>query len=151
MRPTKTKPVIALDIDGTLGDCIESTAPAKGYGYCKGKKKNGYAHREAWEELNGPIPKGLVIRHKCHNRKCINVDHLMIGSCKDNTKDMFDAGRNFVQTRTITDEVIQRYLNGEPTDKLAEEIGVHRNSITRAARDRGLRKKNGKINKRTVK
>lgn len=34
------------------------------------------AHRLAWEMVNGPIPAGMVIRHRCGNRSCVNPDHM---------------------------------------------------------------------------
>ncbi|UJQ86761.1 HNH endonuclease [Gordonia phage Jalebi] len=124
-------------------DCIDSDGPNKGYGYARAPG-GGYAHREAWIQAHGPIPKGMVIRHTCHNRRCINVDHLLLGTYKENTQDMFDANRQAKQNRVITDEIIARYANGESTANLAQEIGVHRNAISRAARDRGVRIGSGK-------
>ena len=50
-------------------------------------RKTRLAHRVAWEEVHGPIPDGLVVRHKCDNRACINVDHLELGTHKDNRHD----------------------------------------------------------------
>lgn len=34
------------------------------------------AHRIAYEQAVGPIPKGLVIDHLCRNTLCVNPDHL---------------------------------------------------------------------------
>ncbi len=33
-------------------------------------------HRLAWTHLRGPVPDGYHVHHKCHNRRCANVDHL---------------------------------------------------------------------------
>jgi hypothetical protein len=34
------------------------------------------AHRVVYEALVGPIPEGLVIDHLCHNKLCMNPEHL---------------------------------------------------------------------------
>jgi len=34
------------------------------------------------------LPDGIVIRHKCDNPNCINIDHLEEGTKKDNSMDM---------------------------------------------------------------
>ena len=51
-------------------------------------------HRALYEQKFGPIPSGLVVRHKCDNRACINMEHLELGTPEDNWRDMFTRGRN---------------------------------------------------------
>lgn len=51
------------------------------------------AHRLAWQEANGPVPDGLQVLHRCDVRGCVNVDHLFLGTAKDNTRDMMAKGR----------------------------------------------------------
>lgn len=37
------------------------------------------ASRLAWENAHGPIPAGLVLRHKCRHKGCVEVRHMFIG------------------------------------------------------------------------
>lgn len=51
------------------------------------------AHRAAWIRAKGAIPNGLVVCHKCDNGLCVNVDHLFLGTPKDNMQDCLHKGR----------------------------------------------------------
>lgn len=67
-----------------------------GYGQIGIRGRNKKAHRVAWEEKNGPIPPGLFVLHKCDNRACVNVNHLLIGTQLDNIKDRDSKNRGIV-------------------------------------------------------
>lgn len=54
------------------------------------------AHRYAYEYYKGEIPKGLIIRHVCDNPRCVNPDHLMAGTHKENVHDMMTRGRKVI-------------------------------------------------------
>ena len=43
-----------------------------------------YAHRWAWEQAKGPIPKGLVVDHLCRVRWCCNPDHMELVTNREN-------------------------------------------------------------------
>lgn len=51
------------------------------------------AHRLAWILANGPIPAGLVVRHKCDVPRCVRPDHLELGTPAENSRDMTDRIR----------------------------------------------------------
>lgn len=76
-------------------DCVlhKGSLTHNGYGQVSYNGKNCRAHRVAWEQEHGKIPKGKIVRHKCDNRSCINVDHLELGTPFENTKDMIERGR----------------------------------------------------------
>ncbi|SMP32881.1 HNH endonuclease [Laceyella tengchongensis] len=54
---------------------------------------DGFAHRFMYKKFHGDIPKGYVVRHKCHNRACVAPHHLVIGTPKDNVEDKVKSGR----------------------------------------------------------
>ena len=55
-----------------------------GYGKIYAHGKIVSAHRFAWEQENGPIPKGSQIDHSCYNRACVNHEHLRLASSSQN-------------------------------------------------------------------
>lgn len=70
-------------------DCIiyNGTKNIDGYGQIRYRNKFYRVHRVIFEHHNGSIPKGKIIRHKCDNPPCINIDHLLIGTQLDNIND----------------------------------------------------------------
>lgn len=95
------------------------------------------AHRIAWEALHGPIPAGLVVRHDCDNPRCVNVDHLRLGTHADNVADRVARGRSAAGerngraklTRDHAATIRQRIDAGESITALAREFGVDRRLV----------------------
>lgn len=66
-----------------------------GYGQVyisKGKNRN--THRVAYEIWKGTIPDGMLVRHACNNKVCVNPEHLITGTQTDNMADMVSAERH---------------------------------------------------------
>lgn len=66
---------------------------AKGYGMYRYEAKFERAHRLAWKFVNGAIPEGAMVCHRCDVRNCINPSHLFLGDNSTNMLDMFKKGR----------------------------------------------------------
>jgi hypothetical protein len=65
-----------------------------GYGaFLVKRNPHARAHRWAWMLFRGPIPIGLFVLHKCDVRRCVNPDHLFLGTARDNTTDAINKGR----------------------------------------------------------
>jgi HNH endonuclease len=67
----------------------------KGYGTHRLDNKNRAVHRLAWEEVNGPIPSGLLVCHHCDVKLCCNPQHLFLGTAKDNARDLYSKGMGY--------------------------------------------------------
>jgi hypothetical protein len=81
------------------GDCWEWTAyrAADGYGRFGSGGKFGpkiLTHRFSWELCRGPIPDGMFLDHICHNRGCVNPDHLRLATPKQNAENLRGASRD---------------------------------------------------------
>lgn len=64
------------------------------YGHLNVNGKFIKAHRYSYEVHSGKkIPTGLIARHKCDNKLCVNPDHIEIGTQLDNIRDCIDRGR----------------------------------------------------------
>jgi hypothetical protein len=48
--------------------------------------------RWIWEMTRGPIPPGMVVRHKCDNRPCFRLSHLELGTVAQNNDDARQRG-----------------------------------------------------------
>lgn len=94
------------------GDCLLFTGAGSG---CKspegedhgkvrvrenGCSKTRFAHRIVYIHHHGEPPEGLVVRHKCHRRRCVNIQHLVLGTESENMQDMMEAGRGKNQFRS---------------------------------------------------
>lgn len=88
------------------------TKDKNGYGIIWGGTGFGcrFAHRVAWVLTKGPIPKGMCVCHKCDVPSCVNVEHLFLGTQRDNLADMRSKGRQVFGSRhgnhKLTDEEV---------------------------------------------
>lgn len=55
--------------------------------------KNIICTRLSYFIHNNKDPYGFAVLHKCDNRKCVNPNHLYLGSNKDNSEDMVQKNR----------------------------------------------------------
>lgn len=106
-----------------------------GYGMMSRNGKNQRAHRISYEAYKGTISKGMVVRHTCDNPACINPDHLILGSQRDNVADREARNRRVVNgerigTSKLTEkDVLEIRASKESLDVLARRYDIDRSNV----------------------
>lgn len=142
--------VMAARLQASLvqnGECLEWTKGTVNGGYGQmwvglhvrtGKRAQLRTHRIAWELKNGRIPYALDVLHSCDNPKCCNVDHLRLGTARENSGDAIKRsrqakGNKFPQAKLTPRlvRVIRASAGLKPQTALACELGVHQSLISK--------------------
>lgn len=108
-----------------------------GYGQFSIGNKCFSPHRFSYKSFNGNIPHGMVVRHTCNNRSCVNPEHLTIGTQKQNVQDAINngahpSGNNHYKSKISEEDInviIKMWIDGYDCRSISEKIG----KITRGA------------------
>ena len=116
-----------------------------GYGQFKFDGKMVPTHRMSWKLTYGDIPKGeeyhgVCVLHTCDNRRCVNPDHLFLGSHVDNMKDKNMKNRQArvhgeesgMAKLTVAQVISIRFIysrNSISQKKLAKEFDISQTQI----------------------
>lgn len=143
MRPAIERLIERIEFDPNGGCWLWSGSPTPGgysqvqVGTRRGQQRPHSGHRISYEHFKGPVPEGMVVRHKCDVRLCVNPDHLEIGTRRDNVQDAKDRGRHAkgedfrrakLNERSVK-EIRLRYAAGETQPALAKEFGVTQSAV----------------------
>ena len=120
-------------------DCWEwvGAIHKSGYGVFGVDRKAVPAHRASYQLFVGDIPDGMCICHTCDNRKCVNPDHLWVGTQTENIEDRHTKGRNASKERNgnsklcSLDAWLIRELPHINARDIAEWFGISRTQVYR--------------------
>jgi len=99
-------------------------ATVNGYGRAKyGNTGVLKAHRLSYKLFKGPIPDGLLVRHLCNVRCCVNPDHLAIGTVWDNSQDSKKIGTTRSE-RHLAARREARHLSNDEMLKVRDMYGT---------------------------
>lgn len=118
--------------------CTSHTPTICGYPEVTRNGKQWRMNRYVYTITNGEIPAGMVVRHTCDNRMCINPEHLILGSYADNNSDRAIRGRSRNQNgvnnnrcKLTNKEVVAIRSSKLSKKRIAEKYGIHINHIWR--------------------
>jgi DNA-binding XRE family transcriptional regulator len=113
------------------------------YGMLSVKEGEYLAHRISWVLHYGEIPQGTLVLHKCDVPKCVNPDHLFLGTHRDNSDDKLSKKRHrFGESSPITPftekdvlKIRELYASGKLSQqKIANMYGVNQTAISAIVR-----------------
>lgn len=109
----------------------------KGYGsiHIKGERNPGRAHVVSYRLFKGEVPPGMMVRHKCDVRACVNPDHLLLGTSRDNMDDAIARGRHthgVIHARAKLDDEKVRLIRKDcrTEEVVAADYGVSQSTIS---------------------
>lgn len=115
----------------------QSTLHRDGYGKFWFRGKQIQAHRVSYRLQVGEIPAGLFVLHRCDNRKCVNPEHLYVGTAKQNVRDKVDRcswwGNMRITFETV-EEIRRLYESGWTQQKIADKFKIHQTQVSRYVR-----------------
>lgn len=102
----------------------------EGYGVLHINGRLTRAHRASYIAFKGDIPADRIIMHTCDNPTCVNPEHLLLGTHKNNSDDKIHKGRHCNRKLTEGDVEIIRKYDGT-IEKIAIMFGVSASTIAR--------------------
>jgi hypothetical protein len=123
--------------DKTMDDnCWNWNGGTKGsnrlpYGNFTFRNKGYLAHRASYIIYKGEIPEKMWVLHTCDNAKCVNPDHLYLGTALDNQRDKLKRGRCKGERLSIEQvkEIKEKLKIGVMIKRLCEDYGVSTTTI----------------------
>lgn len=126
--------------------CLEWTGGTKSaseqYGAIWFRGRSDRVHRVMVMLNGGPYPPcELVVRHLCGNARCVNPDHLQVGTSRENQLDTIQMGRLTKRKRLDPHDerrIKQQFHRGRSSWRIAEQLKLARSTVNSFLRRAGL-------------
>ena len=117
------------------GECWEMTYQSRTISPENNVGNSIPAARVAWEAHHAqPIPDGMVVCHTCDNPRCVNPEHLFLGSYSDNMVDCVSKGRHVGKQPTSREKIdLARKLlgDGKSSKEICAEVHIGNQTLTK--------------------
>ena len=151
---TKGRP--RVHVQRTLADYPPPTPQPTPCRLWQGRTEHGYGvradgkrmHVWVWEQINGPVPRGKQVNHRCDNPPCYRYDHLWLGTQAENMADMTAKGRRVPFARSgrqklTEDQVRAIRADARPRQEVAAEYRISQKQVTNIRRRKQWRHLDG--------
>jgi len=100
------------------------------------------AHKMSYRLFKGDVPEEKIVRHTCDVKHCVNPEHLVLGTYKDNMRDCIERrriaiGENqglSVMTEENVRELRRLHADGETGTSLAKMFGISQPTVSQITR-----------------
>ena len=118
----KVKQRILDSIKKNENGCWEWQKRVTHFGYAQIKYRGTTcpAHRVSYKVFKGELPYGICVCHTCDNPRCVNPEHLWIGTHKDNAEDRVAKKRNNHYKKTMSINEVLEIRNLYPQCSIKE-------------------------------
>lgn len=109
-----------------------------GYGTFLINGKQFYAHRVSYNTFIGVVPSKLWVCHRCDNPRCVNPNHLFLGTDLDNTNDAHEKRHigvitsrekfGWIKSKSVVQAI--RMAVGSQSS-IARRFGVNQSTVSR--------------------
>lgn len=120
----------------------EGSLKGKGYGAFREHGKMHIASRISYEIYKEPIKQGLIVCHTCNTPRCVNPNHLYLGTYSDNTQQAVREGRQFVAkgelngcAKLTREQVNLIRLDTRSQRKIAKDYNISQLHVSRIKRN----------------
>lgn len=120
--------------------------PSTGYGrFYIDEEQKVLAHQFSFAHYKGRLPHGLIIRHTCDIKCCVNPEHLIPGTHKQNTQDAIERGQHSMGIRSphaklSEAEVLIVFSAQESISEIARRFSISRMQVQRIKEKKTWRK-----------
>jgi hypothetical protein len=134
VRMSPRKPIQYYIDENGCWICVSHYKDIGGYPIIRTEDESRHMSRYIWKRHNGPIPEGLFVCHQCDNPACINLEHLFLGTDKDNMADKCSKFRhNYgekVPSAKLKERDVLEIKNTLGTQqKIATKYGICRQNV----------------------